>query len=236
MEKTLHLHWLFDAEPPFFQIVIDAWKNALPDWQVNVVRGIQIPIPNTLLQYITDGRIPPPFRSDLFRYWYMYQKGGVYVDFDTLPGGRPLEELLEHDCVLLKTSFYSQNRFFVDNSLMVSTPGHPFWEQTILNALNPEKWLFPDFWFCGANCFPRPEEYGVFITERTVEEVPPERAKAFVRNALTEKGSPQHYFTHYRVSKYLGIPGVGSPDNPVWLDIFDRYPDPVDPEDLFRDA
>ncbi len=42
--------------------------------------------------------------------------------------------------------------------------------------------------------------------------------------------------TDPNAAKDLGIPGVGSPDNPVWLDIFDRYPDPVDPEDLFRDA
>lgn len=233
MDKHLHLHWLFDVEPPFYNHVIDSWKRALPDWNVEVIRGIQIDVPSRILEYLIDERIPSPFRGDLFRYWYMYQKGGVYVDFDTLPGGRSLDELLSFDCAVLRTSFFGMKESFIDNSLMASVPKHPFWRDTIKGALSPRSWPLPRYWFCGSNCFPSIADYGVHVVEQLAEEVPPVRTEAFVKDATLEQGSPFHYFTHFRASKALGIAGIATSNNPTWLELFGKYPEDSDLDSLF---
>lgn len=223
INKTLHLHWLFDSEPLFLATAIRAWTDALPGWEVVVIRGIPDNVPTVILDLITNEDIPSPFRGDLFRYWYMYKYGGVYVDFDTLPG-KSMEELLLHDLVLLKTSFYGSTTTFIDNSLMASTPYHPFWRKTIENALTPSKWVKSMYWFCGFNCFPDARAYGAYIVEGGAEEVPPERAQVFVNTPHLEYASPDHYFTHYRASGALGLKGISTKNNPTWLDVFGVYP------------
>lgn len=231
--KQLHLHWLFDEFPPFYTHVISEWKTKLIGWNVKVIKGLSHGIPKVILELLVNEKIPTPFRGDLFRYWYMYEYGGVYVDFDTLPGGVPLDIYLNNECVLLRTKFHGGKKSFVDNSLMMSVPKHPFWKDTLSNALTPALWKIPEFWFCGWNSYPDPIPESVTIVENIAEEVPEDRAKAFIDSPHLEKGSPIHCFTHYRASKSLDIRGIGTQrNNPTWLDVFKEYPEPVDIDEI----
>lgn len=228
MDKVLSLHWLFDDPPPFYRHVLSKWSDSLPGWAIDVVRGLDNGIPGAILELLMDERIPSPFRGDLFRYWHLYKQGGVYVDFDTLPGGRPMEDLLQHPLSLLSTSFFGCSNQFVDNSLMAAEPHHPFWREAIRKALSPDGWPFPQYWFCGANCYPSLGEFNVNIIYNGAEEVSLERATRFITDPVSEKGSLDHYFTHFRASKVLGIRGISTPDNPTWLDLYGKYPAPVE--------
>lgn len=68
-------------------------------------------------------------RVDVVRYLYMHQFGGIYADLDT-ECLRPFQRLLNASIVLGAMDGTWQMKLregYVQNSVMYSQPGHPFW-------------------------------------------------------------------------------------------------------------
>lgn len=86
-------------------------------------------------------------RSDIARYCFLFEVGGVYIDTD-YKIVRPLDDLLEHGCVLpLEQGEVGDPDWKLGNAFLASIPRHPFWADLVaqlfrdggaaLNAGNP---------------------------------------------------------------------------------------------------
>ncbi len=94
---------------------------------------------------IYDAYPEPIMRADAVRYFILYHYGGVYADLDT-EALRPLDPLIvERDIILgLEPERHVRTHQIhgyplpriVSNAVMISAPGHPFWEQVFRHLVS----------------------------------------------------------------------------------------------------
>jgi hypothetical protein len=74
-------------------------------------------------------------RADLFRYYYLYQKGGVYMDTDAMLE-TPIENLARNYACFSVNSSYFPNVVF--QGILGATPKHPIMYQAMKNIYETE--------------------------------------------------------------------------------------------------
>mmetsp|Transcript_14981 Transcript_14981/g.24380 ORF Transcript_14981/g.24380 Transcript_14981/m.24380 type:complete len:342 (+) Transcript_14981:66-1091(+) len=137
--KIIHQQWKTDQVPEGeFLEYHNAWKSLYPEpeythmlWTDKTMRElIENDFPWFLEAY--DGYVMNIQRADSVRYFILYKYGGIYADLDY----EPFRNFWEHfpkDRPSLIESPYKINEM-VQNSLMASPVGHPFWN-TSFNVL-----------------------------------------------------------------------------------------------------
>lgn len=84
----------------------------------------------------TYDRYPEPvYRVDAIRFVIMYAFGGCYVDFD-VRGKEPIDNFFrDHPKAQKANAIVCMGHFmshkFLENAIMMSVPGHPFWERCL---------------------------------------------------------------------------------------------------------
>lgn len=81
-------------------------------------------------------------RADAIRYMWLYLYGGFYMDLD-FKVQKPFDDLIKHDVgdqLYLVHSNMRKNSKVITNSLMGSTPGHPFWLECLKEIKNGPPW------------------------------------------------------------------------------------------------
>jgi mannosyltransferase OCH1-like enzyme len=86
-------------------------------------------------------------KADLFRYYYLYLNGGVYMDFDAMIE-MDIEDILK-DYSFVSVTSYHENAIF--NGFIASTPKNDIIYKALQNAYNIDIQLLADnfFLFCG---------------------------------------------------------------------------------------
>jgi len=147
------------------QVIMQTSKNRLPEYVVEIIKSksvgweyehftdegcIQFFKDNPIEEFpnvidVFNGFVQGPHKGDLFRYYYMYIKGGVYIDSDVM-----IETNIED--IVKKYEFVSIVRDDVNlifNGFLACTPNH----QIIYDALSH---IYKN---------PNPKYYMEFVTE-----------------------------------------------------------------------
>ena len=144
--KIIHQVWSDKIRPLplFFQELSETWKNLYPDWEYILWDDEKMD------SFIKD--IYPHFyayyqsfpydvqRWDTVRYFFLYQYGGMYVDFD-YEAIEPLDDILQHHtcCFASEPEEHTQlfgMDFCLNNGLIITTPHHPFIQKIIDCVMN----------------------------------------------------------------------------------------------------
>lgn len=149
MIKKIHRVWINDNRELPYHVYkkewIDSWEVLHPDWDFytwddDASRELLeadypwfLPVYDQYTKYI--------YKADAIRYFIMHKIGGLYVDLD-FECFKPVDGIFESEslCLLSKNP---DNGFFPQphqprnlvNSLMYSTPDHPFWKHAIKRLL-----------------------------------------------------------------------------------------------------
>lgn len=208
IKKQLYFHWLFDTLPVFSDRVMSGWKQMYPDWSISLITEIPSSFPASLKPYLLNTGIPAAFRGDLFRYWAMWKYGGVYVDFDTLPIERIPDAYLNRRLFMgdvATAGRYQSSEIIPYPCFIGSCERHEFWEAVLDNCLHPERWPFPEGWFCSSNVFPSMEENPQLIVDimpHSVIDATPEETAAFLKDSnAAPLPTGNGYLKHYLVSR-----------------------------------
>tara|TARA_R110002153_G_scaffold246952_2_gene402911 strand:+ start:32 stop:2554 length:2523 start_codon:yes stop_codon:yes gene_type:complete len=128
--------------------MIDAmhtWKNMNPGWDYESFDN------NECIEFITkhfntdtvkafNNLIPGAFKADLFRYCYLYIKGGVYSDIDNICLVPLNEFLYDNDTFVSVKDRVVDGQDLVYNAFMATEKNHPVLKKaidlTVYNALN----------------------------------------------------------------------------------------------------
>ena len=115
-----------------------------------------------------------PFKADLFRYYYLYVKGGVYIDSDGM-----FEKNIQD--IARKYSFFSSEyqekkddscQDFIFQGLIASSPGHPIMYDALKDICNiSQKELYSDYQLVCRNLFPIVERYRDYPGVRLYNEI-----------------------------------------------------------------
>ncbi|PAA76143.1 hypothetical protein BOX15_Mlig032152g3 [Macrostomum lignano] len=120
-----------------------SWQTCFPNWEFRFwtdddkLALVRDHYPWFLPVYFSFKK--PVERADVARYFYMFHFGGIYADLDAVCQ-KNFEHLLNSTAMLfggmdgLKQED-SLLRTYVENSLMASRPGHPFWMRLIARVM-----------------------------------------------------------------------------------------------------
>ena len=123
---------------------IEAWKNLNQDWKHKMfydndcISFIKNHFNNDVL-YAFNKIKPGAGKADLFRYCYLYIKGGVYTDMDNIPIVALNKIIKENDEFIscldhlykgIHSEFNGQS-FGIHQSFIISKPKHPFLDMAI---------------------------------------------------------------------------------------------------------
>jgi len=92
--KILHFVWIGPEMPDIYQRSLDRWKELHPDYEIMFWDGIPKQMAGDLKTLIHT----LPFycqKSDIIRYWAIYNYGGMYFDLDEYPY-RSVDELRKY--------------------------------------------------------------------------------------------------------------------------------------------
>jgi len=85
--------------------------------------------------YVAFSKLPKKImKIDFFRYFLMYNEGGIYCDLDYLFFKK--YDILDKNCVLMNEW---NNKNYITNCIFASEPKHEFWKQLIDNIFIYEK-------------------------------------------------------------------------------------------------
>lgn len=131
--KRLITTWIYnEGESPYtpahealFDKCLKSWERLMPDYEIIVVerRDLEVSDDPWLHKQLEDGRFIGA--SQWARLHWLFHRGGIYVDMDVEALKR--FEPLRHDTVF----FGIQKDGFVNNAIMGSVPGHPFFEEQL---------------------------------------------------------------------------------------------------------
>lgn len=115
-------------------------SNLMEDWEyVNYVNGEEIKFfndnpldefPDIVARFNSIEK--QPHKADLFRYYYLYINGGVYLDSDAMIHDNIMNIIKEYDFVSV-ISFYSGSLF---NGFIATIPKHPIIYEALKNMYN----------------------------------------------------------------------------------------------------
>jgi len=123
---------------------IEAWKNLNQDWKHEMyydndcISFIENHFNNDVL-YAFNKIKPGAGKADLFRYCYLYIKGGVYTDMDNIPIA-PLNKIIKENDEFISCldhlykgihSEFNGQSFGIHQSFIISKPKHPFLDMAI---------------------------------------------------------------------------------------------------------
>lgn len=134
--RVVHRVWIGPPMPPEFEEFHAEWEQLNPGWEVRLwgeediddLGLVNRDLYDAAAEWTTE-RLVPRFRSNLVRYELLHRFGGVYVDCDLKPL-RPLPDLAGVDCF----AGWERDGEWVGNSILGSTPDHPFLERLIAGA------------------------------------------------------------------------------------------------------
>jgi|APTNR8051073442_1049403.scaffolds.fasta_scaffold00178_12 GT2 family glycosyltransferase len=141
----LHQSWMTANVPVALAAYAQQWRDLHPGWHYRLWTDqdlrdlVQREYPSLLDLF--DGYPKPIMRVDLARCLILKSQGGVYADLDAEPL-RSLDELRAEDRPILfeEPASHVENEFVrvrgfarevVSNALMLSPPGHPFWDRVV---------------------------------------------------------------------------------------------------------
>lgn len=81
--KICHFIWLGDNPPALVDKSFRTFQKHHADWDVKLWRELPDNIPQMIRDKIDSVRLPEQ-KSDILRYWLIYQYGGIYLDSDTI--------------------------------------------------------------------------------------------------------------------------------------------------------
>jgi len=140
--KIIHQVWSDKIRPLplFFKELSETWRNVYPDWDY-------ILWDDAAMDAFVKEHYPeyyPYYQSfsydvqrwDTVRYLFLYQQGGMYVDFD-YEAIEPLDDIYEnHSCCFASEPQEHAQLFgkdvYINNGLIITEPNHPF----IKNIIN----------------------------------------------------------------------------------------------------
>ena len=141
--KIIHQVWRDAKVPVNFKRWIESWKINHPTyhyvlWTDKLMRKLVAErFPGYLKTY--DAYNLTIERADAFRYFVLYEYGGIYADLD-MESLKPLDKLLlSNDCILSQEPeahshiLYHFERPLPCNAFMMCRPRHPFFRYTIYN-------------------------------------------------------------------------------------------------------
>ena len=70
---------------------------------------------------------PQSFKSDVFRYAYLYNRGGIYIDIKY----KRINGFTFHPIIETNHDYFVKERLGIQNCLMISHPGHPVFLYTL---------------------------------------------------------------------------------------------------------
>lgn len=154
LARLVHQSWKGTALPPRFRSWFGTWERCFPDWthvlwtDADNERFVKNYYPSFYPRYRSfRWHI---YRVDAVRFLYLHRFGGIYTDLDNVCL-RPFEHLLAgQSLVFADMEFHSRQSdhfMYVQNSLMYSEPGHPFWVELIekLNSSKSEEIGRPEY-------------------------------------------------------------------------------------------
>lgn len=127
-----------DKVPEYVVNMIKA--NLMDDWQyINYTNGDEIKFfndnpldefPNIVTQFNSIEK--QQHKADLFRYYYLYIKGGVYLDSDAMIQDNIMNIIKEYDFVTVN----GFNKGTIFNGFIATTPMHPIMYEALKNIYN----------------------------------------------------------------------------------------------------
>ena len=140
--KHLFTTWIHDdfqspytaAHEAMFSKCLQSWQLLMPDYRITVIRRDDL-LPRSdpwLHARMAEGNFIGA--SQWARLQYLYEVGGIYVDMD-------VEAVKSFDSLLNQQTFFGiQKDNFINNAIMGSVPGHPFFEKQMayIKTCNPQ--------------------------------------------------------------------------------------------------
>ena len=138
--KIIHQIWIGDADytTKYEASWYDSWKKLNPTWELRfwneseIIKFFESKYPWFIDRYNEFPHVVQ--KADAFRYFALYEYGGLYVDLD-FECFKNIDELLDlnHGLMLSREHDHLKNSHSllwrcVTNSLMFSKPKHKFWE------------------------------------------------------------------------------------------------------------
>jgi len=145
--KIIHQVWegRSDPLPDFYKQLGETWKKHHPDWKYEFWNGDRM---ETFIEnnfpYFTDTYFNFKYniqRWDVIRYLILYKIGGMYVDFD-YECLKPFDDHIigKEKCYFAMDPNEHSRAFrkdiYFNNALMITAPGHPFFEHIINHIQN----------------------------------------------------------------------------------------------------
>jgi mannosyltransferase OCH1-like enzyme len=135
--KIIHQTWKTEDIPFFFKTSKESIHKTLPNWQYVfwTDKTIDEFIKESFSSYYNQwNALDRPIKKvDVFRYFLLYQYGGIYVDMDFV-FTKNIEELLveDYDIYFYQTTQALVKKWeFLGNAFMISKPGQDFWLQLV---------------------------------------------------------------------------------------------------------
>lgn len=140
----LHQTWRDTSIPPAFRAYAESWKRLHPDWQfklwsdADLAAFVHSRYPALAPQF--EAYPAPVMRADLGRYLILREFGGVYADLDAeaVACFDPLREaglpIFAYEPASHASLEFVRRRGFqniVSNAVILSPPGHPFWDHLL---------------------------------------------------------------------------------------------------------
>ncbi len=130
--KIIHFIWVGPNEiPQKEQKYMQTWKDHHPDWTIKLWTDKEVAQLNLKNKIAYQRAKSWGEKSDILRYEILYRFGGLYVDTD-YECFRPLD-LFHHTCDFYVSMGFSE-KFWLNNALIASRPGHPIMKECI-NAI-----------------------------------------------------------------------------------------------------
>ena len=130
--KIIHFAWHRLPVTPRWQFVLEAWKQALPDWEVRLWTEDNLP-PMKYPEVLASTRNYGEW-TDFVRIEALREYGGLYSDTDNFPINGLTEEFFLRQGTMISSELPNRapgnyaDPFNLCNFLMTGTEKDPFWE------------------------------------------------------------------------------------------------------------
>ncbi len=125
--KIAHWIWLNDNLPDWAARNINSFRTLHPDWIIRIWHDLPKEFPDSL-RAIFDELLWYSSRSDILRYWLLWEYGGIYLDTDVV-ALRSFEPLRRHELFLAPCQPVGHDTPHLACALMGSLPrSKPAWK------------------------------------------------------------------------------------------------------------
>uniref|UniRef100_A0A6C0HSK9 Glycosyltransferase n=1 Tax=viral metagenome TaxID=1070528 RepID=A0A6C0HSK9_9ZZZZ len=127
--KIIHLIWVGNEPPSYFELYLKKWKELMPDWEVRYWSNKDITVehfPQSIIDKINLCEKGAQ-KADIMRYFIIEKYGGFYVDSDVTPH-RSFEPLLKIDAKAIICHDLPLTWKYIINAFFGGVPHHTLFQ------------------------------------------------------------------------------------------------------------